>query len=211
MGADAAALASWVRAHPGDLLGRMRLGIALVRDGAHAEAEEHLREALRIFPEYGGSDSPYWFLAQIHRARGENDQAVAALARLNALSESNYQALILQADILQELGRPDEAARALDGAVQIWPYELEVHQRLAALHEQVGNHEGAIRERAAVVGLDPVDRAEALYRLALAQQAGGDARGARRSVMGALEIAPNYEEALELLLRLRGSSEDSGR
>jgi hypothetical protein len=29
--------------------------------------------------------------------------------------------------------------------------------------------------------------------------------------MGALDIAPNYEEALELLLALRGSSRDGAR
>ena len=204
-GAGADALRDHVRAHPGDLVGRLRLGIALFTDGDHAGAEEHLREALRIFPDYGGADSPYWFLAQIHRERGELDLANAALARLNALSESNYQALVMQADILEELGQPEESARALDRAVQIWPYEMELHQRLAELHAAAGNHEGAIRERGAVVALDPVDEAEALYLLAVAQRDGGDLTGARRSVLAALEIAPNYENALELLLALRGS------
>ena len=58
----------------------------------------------------------------------------------------------------------------------------------------------------AVVALDPVDRAEALFLLAVAQRDADDVAGARRSVMGALAIAPNYEEALELLLELRGTS-----
>ena len=54
------------------------------------------------------------------------------------------------------------------------------------------------------MALDPVDRAEALYLLAVAQRDAGDLDEARRSVMGALSIAPNYEEALEFLLTLRG-------
>jgi len=52
-----------------------------------------------------------------------------------------------------------------------------------------------------------VDMAEALYRLALAQQQAGDAAGAKRSVLGALEIAPGYPAAQRLLLDLVGGAE----
>jgi tetratricopeptide (TPR) repeat protein len=207
---DVGALRSYVRAHPGDLLGRLRLGITLYLEEEYDEAEPHLREALSIFPEYGGSDSPYWILAQIHRERGETELAEAALAQLNARNESHYDALVMQADLLEELERPAEAATALDKAVQIWPYETDLHQRLAALHTQVGNPLGAVRERRAVVALDPPDAAQAYYELALAEQAAGNREGARRAVMGALEIAPNFEEALELLLALRGSGRLDG-
>ena len=204
--ADLATLRDFARAHPGDLITRLRLGITLFRDGDYEDAEAELEAALRIFPEYGGPDSPYWFLAQIHRERGELEQAAASLARLNALSESNYPALIAQAEVLEELGRSSESAKALDKAVQIWPYESDIHVRLAELHAALGNVDGAVLERGAVVALDPVDKAEALYLLAVAQRGAGDLRGARRSVMGALEIAPNYEEALEFLLQLRGTT-----
>ena len=39
----------------------------------------------------------------------------------------------------------------------------------------------------------------------VAQSDAGDATAARRSVLRALEIAPNYDVALELLLELRGT------
>jgi tetratricopeptide (TPR) repeat protein len=201
--ADVAELRRFALAHPGDLLTRLRLGALLFRDERWDDAEEEFRAALRIFPEYGGPDSPYYFLARIHRERGELDMAQAALARLNALSESNYSARILQSEILTELGRVDESADALEAAVTIWPYELELHERLAELGAQLSDAPREVRERKAIVALDPADKAEALYRLARAQHAAGDLAGARRSVMGALEIAPNYEEALELLLVIR--------
>jgi len=195
----------WVRAHPGDMIGRLRLGALLLEARRWDDAEVHLREALRMFPEYGEADSPYWYLAQIHRERGELDRAAAALARLNALSESNYRALVLEADLLEELDRPAEAADALDKAVQIWPYEIALHTRLAGLASDLGNHQEAVRERTAVVALAPTDRAEAHYLLAVAQRDAGDAAAARRSVLRALEVAPNYDAALELLLELRGT------
>jgi tetratricopeptide (TPR) repeat protein len=203
--ADVDALSTFARAHPGDLLTRLRLGITLFREERFEEAEAELRAALHIFPEYGGPDSPYWFLARIHHRREELERAEAALARLNVLSESNYDALVMQAEILGELGREAESAAVLDHAVQIWPYEMEIHERLAELHTTLGNAEGAVRERGAVVALNPADRAEALYLLAVAQRAAGDLTGARRSILGALEIAPNYDEALEFLLVLRGT------
>jgi tetratricopeptide (TPR) repeat protein len=195
-----------VRAHPGDLLGRLRLGALLLRQERLDEAEEHFREAMRMFPEYGEADSPYWFLAQIHRERGELERAAAALARLNALSESNYTALLQQAEILEQLGRLEESAAALNEAVLVWPYDMALHQRLAGLNTSVGNHAEAVRERAAVVALGPPDRAEALYLLAMAERAAGDGTAARRSVLRALEIAPNYQQALELLLELRAGA-----
>jgi len=90
--------------------------------------------------------------------------------------------------------------------VLVWPYDLQLHQQLADLNARVGDQEGAVRERAAVVALGPPDRAEALYLLAVAQRDAGDPTGARRSVLRALEIAPNYARALELLLELRAGA-----
>ncbi|MGE0160245.1 MAG: tetratricopeptide repeat protein [Gemmatimonadales bacterium] len=209
--AGAPQLEEWVEAHPGDLIGRLRYGAVLLRDERYDEAEIQLREALRMFPDYGEPDSPYWFLAQIHQERGELDRAAAALARLNALSESNYRALLREADVLEELNRPAEAAAALDKAMQVWPYEIAQHQRLATMMANLGNHAAAVRERAAVVALAPTDRAEALYQLALAQRDAGDAAAARRSVLRALEVAPNFENALELLLELREAAAPATR
>jgi tetratricopeptide (TPR) repeat protein len=159
-----------------------------------------------MWPEYGEADSPYWFLAQIHQEKGDLERAAAALHRMNELSESNYTALLREADVLEELSRPADAASALNKAVLVWPYEMEVHQRLAALATSVGDFEEAVRERRAIVALAPVDRAEANYQLALAQRDAGDLAGARRSVLRALEVAPSYAAALELLLELRGGN-----
>ena len=101
------------------------------------------------------------------------------------------------------MGDVDGAAAALDAAVLIYPYEIELHERLAAAHAERGDLQRAVRERRAVVALEPTDRAGALYRLALAYWTGGQRQEARRAVLRALEIAPNYDEALDLLLEIR--------
>ena len=57
-----------------------------------------------------------------------------------------------------------------------------------------------------VVALAPVDRAEALYQLALAHHEAGNASAARSEVLRALEEAPNFEKAQSLLLTLRSGA-----
>jgi Tfp pilus assembly protein FimV len=60
-----------------------------------------------------------------------------------------------------------------------------------------------VRERRAIVALDPVDRAEARYQLARALAEAGDRNAARREVILALEEAPSFERAQMLLLDLQ--------
>jgi len=208
--AGTAALSEFVRAHPGDLVGRLRLASALIEEGRYADARPHLARALRIFPEYGAPDGPYALLARVHREQGDLERAAAALARLNTLSESNYAALIQEADLLETLGRPKDAAAALRRTLQIDPYDQDVHERLAELLAGQHDRPGVVRERQAIVALKPVDRAGALYHLAVAQRDAGDTMAARRTVLDALDIAPNYEAALELLLELRGGRTPGG-
>ncbi len=68
-----------------------------------------------------------------------------------------------------------------------------------------------MRERAAIVALGPVDKADAFYQLALAQHEAGDDAHARTSVLRSLEEAPNFEKAQTLLLTLYDARDQAGR
>ena len=184
---------------------RLRLGQALADAGRAEDAEVELREALLLFREYPELDGPYLHLARIHRQRGELERAANALTQLGMLNERALEVHLLEAEIRSELDDPAAAARALERALLIHPYEVQVHQRLAELYTRLANHDGAVRERRAVVALDPVDLADARYRLARALVDAERPDEARREVLRALEIAPSYEVAQELLLELRGA------
>ncbi len=117
---------------------------------------------------------------------------VGDLARAKAAEDANdYNALVAKG-----------TAESLELAMYISPYDIAAHARLAALYANAGNKAGAVRERQAIVALRPVDMAEARYQLALAHFENGDRANARREVVRALENAPNFAKAQELLLKL---------
>ena len=66
-GTQVEALRLWVLEDPGNFLARLTLGKALYGEERYDEAEEELRAALSLFPEYGGQDSPLLYLARIQK------------------------------------------------------------------------------------------------------------------------------------------------
>jgi tetratricopeptide (TPR) repeat protein len=204
--ADATALARQARADTTSFPAQMAAGLSLARDGRPMEAVPFLERAQRLFPEYADAGSAYGALARIYKEQGRLDAAVDQLQRLTAINESDYEANIELAALLEQRRDTAGAAKALERAVYISPSDANVHARLAAMYATLGNKAGAVRERRAVVALDPVDRAEALYQLARAYHAAGDMASARREVLRALEEAPSFEKAQQLLLELRGKN-----
>jgi cellulose synthase operon protein C len=197
------AIEAFSATRPDDFAVRLVLGARLAAEGRLDDAERHLRAAADIFPEYAGPDSPWLQLAAIDRERGDMAAAADKLARYDAIAESSYRTRVERAEILRDLGRHADAAEVLGEAVLIWPYDLELHRQLADRYQELGDFAEEVLERRAVVALRPTDRAEAYYLLARAEWRAGDAAAARRSVLRALEVAPNYDDALELLLELR--------
>jgi tetratricopeptide (TPR) repeat protein len=161
-----------------------------------------LQRAKVLFPQYAGRRSPYELLARVHLERGALEEAALELRALTTLNAGHYQGLLDLADVEERLGDDAAALGALDRAMYVYPLELEPHRRLAELAETEGRWDLAIRERRAVLALAPVDRADALYRLARALHGAGQSGAARRAVLQSLEIAPGFGAAQDLLLEL---------
>ena len=186
----------------GDLLAQLLAGRLLVAAGRLNESVPYLERAKTLFPEYGGPDSPWRLLAHVYRT-SDPRRAEQELSRYSDLAESDVDANLELAALRTELGDSAGAAVALRRAIWIHPYDPAVHNQLAILLADRKDYGGAARERAAVVALDPVDRSEALYQLALALFQANDLTAARRNVLAALELAPGFERAQSLLLRIR--------
>src|SRR5262249_14363217 len=159
---------------------------AILHAGRPADALPYFERARSLFPELGGPQSPHWYLASLYKDQGRQADELAELQRLTAVTDSHYQAQLELSRLLEDRGDLAGAAAALEAALYISPFEAAVHERLAGLYERIGDRAGIVRARRALVALDPVDRPEALYQLAQALLAAGDAAGARREVLHAL-------------------------
>ena len=186
----------------GDFGAQLAMGRVLAAEGRLGEAIPYLERAKELFPEYAGSGSPYWHLAEVYRRQGSLGAAAAELEAHASINAGDYRALVTLVGILDTLGDSRGAARALDRALYIYPFELGNHLLLASLSADLGDWERAIRERRAILALDPVDRADALYQLALAYFGADRMEDAKRSVLRALEIAPSFAKAQDLLLEI---------
>ena len=164
-----------------------------------------------LAPNVAINDGPHELLASIHLKNGALRQAADELVRHTLLDDSDYEANLELAGLLTRLGDSTGASRALERAIYISPYDPAVHLTLAGLYAAAGQRGKAVRERRAVVALDPVDRPEALYQLAVALRDAGDAAEARSTVLRALELAPSFARAQELLLALRRPAAGGGR
>ena len=194
---------------PGDFELQMRAGAQALANADDAQAESHLLRAQALFPEYAGADSAYWHLAKLYAKRQQLAQAAAQLQRMISINAEHYAAHLMLAELHETLGDTVTAADVLARAIYIDPFVPDLHARLALLYERLQQWPQAARERAALVALKPVDMAQARYDLAHAYARAGESTPARREVLRALELAPNFPEALELLLELKGYGADS--
>jgi tetratricopeptide (TPR) repeat protein len=180
-------------------------GRELLSQGKVDEAIVELKKAKEMFPEYAQSDGPYALLAQAYRMKNDVRAAAAELQAMTSINDEAFVENMAAAAAMLELNDRAGALAALERAVWINPFDQDAHTRLAELAAQVPERRIAIRERRALLALDPTDRVEALYQLALAYADAGDMVSARREVLRALEQAPNYSKAQDLLLRIRSS------
>lgn len=189
----------------GPFLEALDRGRTLLAEGKTDEAIAELKKAKEMFPEYAQADGPYALLAEAYLKKDDKRAAAAELQAMTSINEEAFAENIVAATAMLELGDRTGALAALDRAVWINPFDHDAHLKLAELSALMSERRIAIRERRALLALDPTDRVEALYQLALAYADAGDMVSARREVLRALEQAPNYGKAQDLLLRIRAA------
>ena len=190
----------------GAFVSAMRSGVALIEQGKLDSARATLQRAEELFPDYAGNGAPAVFLAQLARDRGDLREALAQVQRVTARSETAVDANLLEADLRERLGDSVGARAPLERLLWMTPYDIPLHVRLAGIAAHAGDHVAELRERRAVLALDPPDPLDARYELAKALASSGDIAGARRELLVVLEQAPAFEKAQALLLELRARS-----
>ncbi len=207
---DREGLESRVAESPLDVESRIALARVLISEEEFAAAIGPLTEARDLFPENPDPAGPNRLLARVYTELGNDALAMAALAEHVTRVGGDYAAHLQLAELLEEAGRQAEAAETLEEAIAVYPFEISLHDRLARLYRELGNPEGEVRERRVALALDLPDRAGALHLLAEAQLRAGRIEEARASVLQALELAPLFPEAQDLLLTILSGGGDAG-
>jgi len=91
--------------------------------------------------------------------------------------------------------------------VALDPFDADAHSTLGRLAMQRSEADAAAREFRTVIALGPVDRAAAYTDLAESYFKGGKKAEAKKQALNALEIAPSYERAQDLLLKIVGGGD----
>lgn len=179
----------------------------LLEEKKWIEAKAPLQKLIELYPNQHNADSAYAMLAQVHRALKEHD---AEVAMLNKLIELNSDAV----DAFERLMQIDAEHQDWHGVlanaeryVAVNPLSPIPHQFAADAHEALREKPGAIKEYRTLLHIGAADPAEVHYRLARLLHSVGDA-AAKREVLLALEDAPRFRAALQLLLEI---DEPSGK
>ena len=163
-------------------------------------------QANEIYPEYVASGSTWLAMHDAYEASGNIDKAVSALETW--FEYGGYQPDMLHqlAHRLRDNGRTDKAIEVLEAINWVSPNNIDLHEKLGNDYLARGDNEAAIREFQSLLGLDPHDKSVAYLKMAQAYKNLNDKKRATRNVLQALEYAPFFREAQDLLVELTGDS-----
>ncbi|MGH9140910.1 MAG: peptidase MA family metallohydrolase, partial [Vicinamibacterales bacterium] len=198
------AVTTLAEANPRSFPVQMALGTALRKAGEVDEAMQAFERAAALVPAAGGPGSPHEQLAQMALEKKDQARAISELTALVAVDFNNVEAARQLADLLRQSGVED-AAKLMpiyQRVAAIDPFDPEAHAMLGRFALARGEAEPASREFRAVIALGPVDKAAAFTDLGESYFKGGKRAEAKKQVLLALEIAPGYERAQTLLLKL---------
>jgi tetratricopeptide (TPR) repeat protein len=159
-------------------------------------------EAIDLFPDYVDEGSAYLAKARAHRELKETDLLVETLQRYREHGGHDPDALLALARELKTADRRDDSLAVFEDVLMVAPLRQEVHAELGEELLAAGRASDAVVEFKALLAMNPHDVAEAQYRLAQAYVALGDKASAREHLLYALETAPHYREAQQLLLEV---------
>lgn len=120
----------------------------------------------------------HYYLAAMHIAEGELDDALVELGRVLELRPEDLPSLVRRGRVLLDLGRIDEAEQAFDRVLELDPESAAAHQGLGEVRYKQGRVEEAIASFERALELQP-EASSLHYKLGLAYRKVGDLDAAR--------------------------------
>lgn len=197
-------LRTLARENPRSYPVQLALGSALRKAGNADEAMQAFERAAALAPTAAGDDSPHAQMADLAIEKKDRARAIVELTALMNADFENIGAAHHLAALLREAGVTDQMKLrpVYDRIVALDPFDGDARAALGRMALQRNDTEFAAREFRTVIALKPVDPAVAHTDLAESYFKAGKRDEAKRHTLAALEIAPTYERAQDLLLKL---------
>ncbi|MGQ0734717.1 MAG: tetratricopeptide repeat protein [Acidobacteriota bacterium] len=188
-------------ANPGSFPVQMALGRA-VRSADPRAAIAAFEAAMALVPMATGAESPYMQIVEVATATGDKARAARALDAMTLVDHTAVDAARQLVTLLESENDQARLASALRRVVAIDPFDSGAHTALGRLALGAGQPADAVRAFRVALAAGPLDAASAHADLAEGLLQSGDRAAAKREALAALEIAPTYQRAQDLLLKL---------
>jgi tetratricopeptide (TPR) repeat protein len=190
-------------AFPDSFQAQVGLGEYLRKAGRIDEAFKVLERAAEMVPMATGPRSPRSLMAHMALERKDSARAISELEKLLEHANTDLESVRLLARELEANKAPSgKLMSAYERLAQLDPFDAANHSKLGRLKMQAGDARTAVREFRAAIAAGSLDPAAAHSDLAESYLAVGDKVQARRAVLAAIEVAPGYPRAQELLLKV---------
>ena len=198
---DLGALRAAAAAQPGSYAAQLALGRALAA-GGDASAFEPLERAAALVPVAIGENSPRAVMARLAEQLGDTARAIREYRALLAHDHAAVEPARQLAALAEKAGDEDARALALERIVALDPFDPHAHTGFGRLALKRGDAVVAAREFRAALLTGAADKAAAHCDLGESYLLAGKRVEAKREALAALEIAPTFERAQDLLLKL---------
>jgi tetratricopeptide (TPR) repeat protein len=181
---------------------QMRLAQALYESKDSAGAIAALERAAQLVPSANEANNPHTMIATIALEQKDAARAIRALEAVMRVDHADVESARKLAELVGAGGDSARAEDAYKRLVAIDPFDREAQATLGRLALKRNDVALAVRSFRSALASNPPDRAQAHVELAEAHLAAGQFGEAKRQTLAALEIAPSFERAQDLLLKL---------
>ena len=191
---------------PDNFPAQMMLGRALLKSAGRGEAVAAFERAAALAPLANGPGSPHQQLAQLALESKDQAAEIKALQGLINADFNDVNAARRLIELLKETGVKDPAQLqpVYERIASIDPFDAEAHAKLGLFAMARRQFDEASQQFRTVVALGPGRPRRRPHRSGRELLKASKRAEAKRETLAALEVAPSYERAQDLLLDLSG-------
>jgi tetratricopeptide (TPR) repeat protein len=195
-------LKKMAESNPESFAVQMQLGVALHQAKDPKAAIQAFERAAKLAPTATGENNPHKMIAAIATEMKDEPRTIQALEAVVRTDSADIESARQLTKLLEPLGDAKRSEDAYRRVVGIDPFDRDAQSAYGRLALKRKDNDAAQRAFRAVLATNPPDRAQAHVDLAEAYLSAGRLPDAKKEILSALEIAPSFERAQDLLLKV---------